>query len=131
PHEGAFDEAQAHRFGLEAANSVPVVQHMGEQAAASTPLPASGGLLTFPALPVITTHVKEAADGDGLIVRLLNASDQAQTAQIGSALLTITGAQQCDLLENEQSVLVVNEGAVSVEVPPRRVVVVALQTKAI
>ncbi|MEZ4611939.1 MAG: hypothetical protein R2838_17135 [Caldilineaceae bacterium] len=39
-----------------------------------------------------TLHVKAAADGDGLIVRLLSASDATQEAAVGSALFAITGA---------------------------------------
>jgi alpha-mannosidase len=119
PYSGGFDESRAHQFGLEAANSAPVVQHLGEAPAENIALPASGSLLDLPDAPVLTLHVKAARDGGGMIVRLLNASDAAQTATIGSSLLKIASAKQCDLLENVEAALNVQGGAVTVGIPAR------------
>jgi alpha-mannosidase len=125
PHEGAFDEAQAHRFGLEAAYSQPVLQHLQETTAGDPTLPGQGALLRLPDSPVLTLHIKRAEDG--LIVRLLNASDSSQTAVIQSRLLRIQSAFRCDLLEDADEVLAVADGAVSLEIAARRVAVVRLQ----
>ena len=50
-----------------------------------TPLPPSGSLLELPTPPVQTLHMLPAAWGgaapDGLLVRLVNASDMMQTAR--------------------------------------------------
>ena len=127
PHAGGFDEAAVHRFGLEAANDAPLLQQLGEPKGAGN-WPASGALLELPQPPVIVLHVKPAADGAGVIVRLLNASDTEQTARLGSGLVRIVGAEACDLLEQPTGVLAVSDGSVTVSVPARRIVVMKLQT---
>lgn len=128
PYAGGFDEARAHRFGLETAHAAPLLQHMGEAPAAST-LPAEGSLFALPTGgAVLPVHVKPATYEEGIIVRLLNTSDTPQTVSIGSGLLTIGQAKLCDLLENPLSDLAVTGGTVSVEVPARRVAVVWLKT---
>ena len=129
PYTGSFDEARAHRFGLEAANAKPLMQHFGETPAAQTVLPASGSLLGLPDGVVLPLHIKAAADGSGLVVRLLNASDEAQTATVQSGLLRIAQAKQCDLLENQKGDLQVKDGAVTLDIPARQVAVVWLKTE--
>jgi len=125
PYAGAFDEASAHRFGLDAANDAPLLQHMGE-AKGDPRWPAAGTLLRLPEPPIIVLHVKPAAACAGVVVRLLNASDTEQDAVIGSALLTIRAAAACDLLENVTGALPVSGGAVTLSIPPRRIAVVHL-----
>ncbi len=127
PHAGSFDEAAAHRFGLEAANDAPLLQHLGETKA-SEQWPATGALLELPQPPVVVLHVKPAADGAGVVVRLLNASDAEQPARIASGLVHIVGAQACDLLEQPTDALTVIDGAVTLSLPPRRIAVVRLAT---
>ena len=131
PYSGRFDEARAHQFGIEAANNLPLVQHLGEPAIEPSLLPSSGTLLTLPEAPILTIHVKAAEDASGIVVRLLNASDSPQTARIGSGLLTITESQACDLLEAKQSELSVANGTVSLDIPARRIAVVHLKIAAI
>lgn len=75
PYAGAFDEAQAHRFGLEAARDALLLQHLGEPTP-QTPWPATGSLLVLPQPPVLTLHVQPV--DDHIVVRLLNASDNPQ-----------------------------------------------------
>jgi alpha-mannosidase len=132
PHQGDFNEAQAHRLGLDAAYGqlVPIWQHLGELAAAPPLWPGAGSLLQLPGQnsPVLTLHVKPAKDSTGLVVRLLNASDEAQPAEIGSGLLHIVAAHQCDLLEKPLQPLEVQNGIVSLSLPPRGLVTVQLQT---
>jgi alpha-mannosidase len=127
PHDGAFDEAQAHRFGLEALYSQPVTQHLHEPAASNPPLPTRGTLLELPELPVIALHIKRSEDGKGVIVRLLNTSDRPQTAAVGSGLLRINKAGRCDLLGQVGDALPVSGGRVSIDIPARRVSVVYLE----
>jgi alpha-mannosidase len=118
PYAGAFDESQAHRFGLDAAHDALLLQHLGEPTAA-TLLPASGALLMLPQPPVLTLHLQPASD-NGVLVRLHNASDLQQNATLGSALLTITAAQRCDLFGQLQDDLPVMQGAVRVDLAPRQ-----------
>ncbi|MCB0073731.1 MAG: hypothetical protein KDE20_19820, partial [Caldilineaceae bacterium] len=126
PHKGGFDEDAAHHFGRSIVHSTPLFQQMGEPADTRA-LPASGTLLHLPDGPVQTLHVKAAADGDGLIVRLLNASDATQEAAVGSALFAITGARTCDLLEQDGDDLPVQDGRVTLSLPPRRMAVLRIR----
>jgi hypothetical protein len=62
-----------------------------------------------------------------MLVRLLNASDEQQTAQIGSGLLRIRTAALCDVFGTPIQPLTVVDECVTVELPPRRMVTVRLQ----
>jgi hypothetical protein len=126
PYGGTFDESAAHRFGLEAANDAPLLQQLGEPHG-ELRLPVAGSLLTLPKPPVVVMHVKPAYDGNGAIVRLLNASDEAQNATIGSGLVQIGQAQRCDLLENVLGPLPVENGSVQVTLQPREMVAVLIR----
>jgi hypothetical protein len=124
PYSGPFDETRAHQFGLEAAYDEPVFQHLGEAPVESPSLASRGTLLHLPDGPVFPVHVKAA--NQGVIVRLLNASETEQSVMIESGLLTITAAQACDLLEKPLETLAIRQGTVSVTCPARRVTVVRL-----
>jgi alpha-mannosidase len=126
PYGGTFDESAAHRFGLEAANDAPLLQQLGEPHG-ELRLPVAGSLLTLPKPPVVVMHVKPAYDGNGAIVRLLNASDEAQNATIGSGLVQIGQAQRCDLLENVLGPLPVENGSVHVTLQPREMISVLIR----
>jgi hypothetical protein len=131
PYQGDFDEGRAHRFGLEAAQAQPLLQHLGEQPFAGPLLPQSGSLLRLPGhdtphSSILTLHVKPAEGQSGIIIRLLNASDEVQEAEIGSGLLPIVAARQCDLLERPLSALVVENGSVRLSLPPRRITTLLL-----
>ena len=131
PHTGGFDPIRAQRQGLDTAFSQPLLQHMGEPKA--KPLfPVTGQLLRLPESldpdrPVFTLHVKPARKDGGLVVRLYNTSDTAQTARIGSGLQHIAAAQRCDLSENPQEALTVTNGEVSVQIPAHQVATLHLE----
>lgn len=125
PYAGPFDETRAHRFGLETEHAAPLTQHFGEPGVTPPPLPASGTLLDLPDAPVLTTQFK-AADG-GVLLSLLNASDEMQTARVASALLKIGAAWRCDLFGVKAEELALSEGAVSLELLPRRAVTLHLE----
>lgn len=128
PYSGAFDESRAHRFGLEAQHNIPLLQQLGEASASPTALPAQDTLLQLPDAPIAVLHVKAAEDGNGIIVRLLNASDSPQTARLQSGVLKIARAERCDLFEQVMESLPVQRGSVQVNVPTRQIVVVRLHT---
>jgi hypothetical protein len=72
PHRGSFNEAQAHRCGIEAAYAQPLFQQMGEPTSGKELLPGTGSLLRLPESissdsPVLTLHVKPAMRRPGLI----------------------------------------------------------------
>ena len=128
PH-GGYDETAAHRFGLEAAMPC-VVQNALEAPRPETPLPRSGSLLKLPDLPVLTLHalpgVWSGAGKDGILLRFMNASDEAQAATVGSGILQIAGATLCDAMGAVQSKLRVRKGEVQFTIPARDQVTVRL-----
>jgi len=135
PYRGTFNELQAHRLGLEAAYAQPMFQHLGEPKRHPPLLPEAGSLLRLPQdlspeSPILTLHIKAAERRPGVILRLFNASDQAQPAQIGSGLLRILGAQLCDLLEKPQESIEVHNGIVTLSIPARRVTTLFLHVEA-
>ena len=135
PYHGGFNELQAHRFGLEAAYPQPLFQHLGEPKRDSPLHPGAGTLLRLPEnaspeSPVLTFHIKPAERQPGVILRLFNASDEVQPAEIGSGFLHILSAQWCDLLEKPQGSMEVQNGAVTLNVPARRMTVVLLNVEA-
>jgi alpha-mannosidase len=128
PYSGAFDESRAHRFGLEAMHNVPLMQQLGEIPTNPTSLPEQDTLLQLPDAPIAVLHVKAADDGNGIIVRLFNASESTQSASLKSGVLKIASAEQCDLFEQVVGTLSVQGDTVQVDVPARQIVVVKLQT---
>jgi len=120
---------------LEAVYAQPLLQHLGEPERHPPLLAGAGALLRLPQnvspeSPVLTLHIKAAERQPGLIVRLFNASDQDQPAEIGSGLLRILSAQWCDLLEKTQGSIEVQNGTVTLNVPARRVTTVLLNVEA-
>ena len=124
PYEGAFDESQAHRLGAEALNDLPLFQRLSEPMTTDKPISASGTLLNLPDAPIEVLHIKQAEDNNGLIIRLLNASDTEQIATVSSNLLTIVSANVCDLLEHDLDDLVVSNGTIQVKISKRGLMVI-------
>lgn len=125
PRRGPFDEAAAHRFGLEAVHAAPLWQQMGEPSD-SRAFPSQGSLLHLPDGPVQVLNMQLAPDGAGLVVRLHNVGDAPHTAILSSGLLRIAKAQACDLFAAPEEDLPVHDGAVSIQVPTRRMAAVLL-----
>ena len=78
-------------------------------------------MLRFPEEPVLTLHVKPVEDG--VIIRLLNASDSVQEAIVGSGLLTIRQAVLCDALENPLEDIRVEQHKLRLSLESRRLMV--------
>jgi alpha-mannosidase len=120
PYAGEFDETLAHRFAAEAAHARPLVQHLGEPAAAEL-LPAAGTLLHLPQPPVLTLSLRAAPD-EGALLTLFNASDAPQTAIVASGLVHIRAAQRCDLFGDPLESLSVKDGSIEVMIASRQTV---------
>lgn len=133
PH-GEFDEATAHRRGLEAEHADPVVQTLGEPAAPDASLPEAGHLLDLPEPPVLVVQVRPDRDGPGVqhgdrtgtppdafLVRLQNASDTHRSATIGSGVVSIARARRVGMLGDpiDDGSLSVTDGTVSIDLDPR------------
>jgi alpha-mannosidase len=128
PHAGGYDETAAHRFGVEAANP-PVYHTATETARPVASLPRRATLLELPAPPVLTLHVLpdenqwHAAGQSAIVIRLLNASEQKQTARIGSGLLKLASVERCDLFGQPMAQLELKNGGASIDIEPRRLAV--------
>ncbi len=127
PHSGTFNEQQAHHFGLE--HSMPLIaQSRFEYPLTNASLPRSTNLLELPQSPILTLHTLPDGQG-GLLIRLLNASDNPQQAVIGSGLLKIRTAEVCDLFGQPTQDLTVSNGTITVEIEPRRTSVIRLDVQ--
>ncbi len=130
PHAGGFDEAAAHRFGAEV--STPAIfQSAFEPARPEAHLPRTASLLALPEPPVLVLDVlpgwaQNDTERDAVYVRLLNASDESQNTMIGSGLLKISAAQQCDLFGNSGDAIPVKDGSLSLSLSPRQLTVIRL-----
>ncbi len=114
PYAGAFVEADAHRFGADAAHRLPLVQHLGEAPfAEGKPLPPTGSILALPGGPVTAVHLRP--DGDAWLLRLLNASDQPANGTIASGILRLRR-----VIRRDGSVIEADTaGAVTIALQPR------------
>ncbi len=124
PHAAPFQEQAAHRFGLDATQ--PVVYHpLAEPATEGGPLlPRTGVLLHLPAEPVLI--LRAWAEEGHLLVRLLNASDQQEEAEVRSGLLQIAGSDRCDLFGDGAQALPVTDGTVRIPLQPRQMATLRL-----
>lgn len=127
PQDTAFDEPAAHRLGLEAAT--PPVMHnlMEPPLTVAAPLPSTGTLLHLPPPPVLATQI--SGDGTTVILRLTNAGDTPRPATVGSALQTITAAEESDFFTRARRPLPVRRGKVTLPLAPRQTVVLRLKTQ--
>lgn len=126
PYGGDFDETRCQRLAAEAANSRPLLQHMGEPPQPER-LPASGTLLHLPEPPVVVMSVEPAEDG--LTLALFNASDTAHEGAVQPGLLTVERAWQCDLFGQQGAELPVSVGGIKVWIKPRRMLTLRLITR--
>jgi alpha-mannosidase len=125
PYEGGFNESRAHKFAAESEHTRPTVQHLGETPNREA-LPASGTLLQLPQLPVCVLSLR-AIQGKGILLILLNASDDQTTACISSGVVKIQSMQLCDVFGNYLEQLVVKDGAVEVLMKARQTVNVIMR----
>ncbi|WP_224337802.1 hypothetical protein [Haloprofundus halobius] len=141
PHD-EFDEALAHKSGLEATHYEPLAQTLGEGTMDEPPIEGSGRFLNLPELPVLVTQIRpvdadtgvfhpgiETVDDrdDRILVSLRNASDDGRTAQIGHGELVIDDAARTDPTGKiTKENLRVTENGVDVRMEARETVTVRL-----
>lgn len=126
PYKGTFDESRAHRFGMEAEHSRPVIQPLGEHPAEEQ-LPLSGTLLKLPEPPLLTLSLRGGGER-AMILTLFNASDEMQRGRVGSGLVHLREAAKCDMFGRELESLPLQDGVLKVEIAPRRMETYLLKT---
>ena len=129
PYAGGFNESRAHRFGQEVLHSQPLLQQFGEPRDVASHLSASGALLHLPGShdpvsAIVTLSVKPSADGSGMVVRMVNASDEPQIAALREGQLQIVSAWRCTLLEASWYDLPVENGAIELNLAARELAAV-------
>lgn len=139
PHDG-FDEGRAHRFGQAAEHAEPLTQPLTESRA-NEQFSRSGTLLNLPEPPVLVTGLRPDRDGllspflgsndpetitGSLIALLLNASDEARTATIDSALLELESGESAAVGGANGAQVRVVDGTASVDLGPRELSAVRL-----
>ncbi len=125
PYAGGFDETRAHKFAAETEHARPILQHMGE-AAAETQLPSSGTLLNLPHLPIQTLSLRRSSE-NGVLVTLMNSSDNSLNSAIASGLLTFKSAWKCDLFGHRLEKINVNDGILNFSLDARRIITLLLE----
>jgi alpha-mannosidase len=126
PYKGKFDENHAHRFGMEAEHSRPVLQHLGEQPAENQ-LPPSGSFLNLPEPPLLTLSLRKTGE-NGVLFTLFNASDVVQQGKVESGIIRIRKACVCDMFGKEFEKLKVEKGSVRLKIEPRRLQTILLES---
>ncbi len=118
PYRGPFEEARAHRLGMEE-ELRPVLQHLGEPVAPGPTLPPGGSLLHLPSGPVQVLGLRADAPDGSVLLRLVNASDGVAEARVGPGVLRIRRAARCDLLGQAQATLSLPGGEAALMLAPR------------
>ena len=141
PHD-EFDEATAHRSGMESTHHEPLAQTLGEGTVDDPPIQGAGQFLDLPEPLVLVTQVRpvdadtgvfhpelETVDerDDDVLVCLRNASDDGRTAQIGHGELEIDIAARTDPTGKltEEKLRVTDDG-VAVQMDGRETITVRL-----
>ena len=112
---GSYDPVRAVREGQQACNP-PVTHLMLDEAT-----PRQGRFLDVLGDNVVVTHVKPAADGGGIIVRLVNLGDRPVSARLALPGREISAAWRCGTLEDQQAELSRNAGSATCELQPRQI----------
>ncbi|MEA3364741.1 MAG: glycoside hydrolase family 38 C-terminal domain-containing protein, partial [Candidatus Hydrogenedentes bacterium] len=106
PHEGAFDEVQASRFGVEASQPLMAVPVPPET-------PSAESFLRVQPEQVLVTNLKPSDDGNAWIARLYGASNETQQARILGGNKVFEKLYLSDLNESLEKPV-----QKSIEVPP-------------
>ena len=88
--------------------------------------PGEGSLLLVEGRGVLVNHVKPAADGNGILVRLVNVGDGNSAARLRPGGFRVRSAWVCGTLEDDRSPLSVVDGMAEVTLSPRLLTLVRL-----
>lgn len=88
--------------------------------------PGEGSLLLVEGRGVLVNHVKPAADGNGILVRLVNVGDGNRAARLRPGSFRVRSAWVCGTLEDDRSPLPVVDGMAEVTLSPRLLTLVRL-----
>lgn len=120
-----LDPTDLTRLGWNSMTPIEAAQ-LGANATVASPI-AAGSLLTVSAPNVAVTSWKLAENGQGSILRLQETAGKPTTVKISSHAFVIQKAWSCNLLEDDQAAMQVNDG-VQLELKPFGIATLRLQT---
>jgi alpha-mannosidase len=100
PHTGSWQEAKSYRSGWEL--NTPLLSYTVENAVGGRTLPPSLSFLSSSSDHAVVTVVKEAEDGDGIVVRLFEAEGREGNGTLG-LFRPVREAYAVNLLEQGQA----------------------------
>jgi alpha-mannosidase len=112
-HKGGWRQGRCRDFGWSVANPLMPVVMNGKRKGT---LPATASFCQVDKPNVFLLTLKQAEDGDGLIVRLIETDGQKVTAKVTQPHLTIKKAWRTNLVEENQVELTYTEHSVTVPV---------------
>lgn len=124
PHEGDWRDGEVVKRGFELNHPVPVIAAESHEGA----LPPTAALIETVSRHTVVDTVKPAESGDGVVVRLYEASGGRERAQVTFAA-PVDAVHETNLLEEEAAVLPVSGGAVTCPVSPYEVKTIKLYPK--
>jgi hypothetical protein len=80
----------------------------------------------LPEAPFLTLSLKPAPEG-GILMTLLNASDNPQAAEIRNSVLKLKTVHRCDLFGKPSEEIPVENGACRLTLGPRRIATLRLE----
>lgn len=121
PFTGTWEDAQLPLEGL--LENVPMI--MAQSGAHDGENPARSGFMSLSNPQLVVDTIKQSEDGKGIIVRLHNPSDVPQQGEINTSL-SVKSAALINLEENKEQEISLNNGTVSLDVAPKKIVTVKL-----
>jgi len=121
----SLDESALSRLGWEAITPLEVDQILPQDQAIELPRPldpSEGTFLQISNPNVMLTTWKQAEDGKGLVLRLVEFGGQPGQVRISSPLLRVSSAWLCNAVEVPQQQLAPQDGSVTFDVRPHQIV---------
>jgi alpha-mannosidase len=123
-----FDPQQLTHFGWEAMTPLES-DFAGPSLPAHTLNKVSASFLHVSPDSAVVTDWKLAEDGDGSILRLEETAGKSEPVTVQSSYLAIQHAWLCNVLEQKQEELPVEEDAIHLTLPPYGIVTLRMETK--
>jgi len=112
-HKGGWREGRAHDFGWAINNPLIPICINGKKKGM---LPTSHSFCQIDQANVLLLTLKQAEDGNGLIVRLMETEGKDTTVTVRLPFLTITRAYQTNLVEENERLLSAQKHEVTVPI---------------
>jgi mannosylglycerate hydrolase len=126
PHQGDWEEGGVLQAAYEHKVGIPAIQGLPY---ASGPLPATGSVFSVtPADKLVLSALKQAEDGDGMILRLWNNSGDTVDARIACAL-PLASSESLRLDETHPEPLPLEGNSIRCHVGPHKIVTIRVKAR--